>query len=564
MKFFIVLSLAIALFDAIPKKAFGIKSADLKPSTVGISHREVNQTTYEDVKSMVKESIINSLGPQGFRSIIFPGKTVLIKPNIVGLKRGVMTDIRVVRATAELAKEATGPAGKVYIAESLWGNDHYRLAGYDKNGDFIDDLTGVRLINLEKFKTSPVKVKNRFIWEEFNIPDIVIKADIFISVAVFKNHYSAGVTGALKNAVGIVKLNDYSSPALKETYRSKVHYRNGHEQEGYWLNETIVDLNLARTSDFSIIDGLTGLLNGPVTYGKMGDPEIIEPNFIISGKDAVAVDTVEILLMGYDPDSISYLKMAEQKGLGTSDTARININGISVDSIRKNLYKKYHGEIPKAPNLGKHRYPFPDEYSSVYPLRSQKAADPNIAMLYKDREPPQKVSFKNFPDNSLVTADKCIGFEAIDNSGLSKIEVYIDGKIYKILAKDEKQFCFDDASIKGGRHGVRLKAYDRYLNETYSIPIRFLYSTAYGSIKIPYVEGSANLDGSLDESIWRQAFHFYIEGENVNENPGWNPYNGKNIKKDDLSFGLYAFHDGKNLYFGFDVKDDDVSSDSVA
>jgi len=55
---------------------------------------------------------------------------------------------------------------------------------------------------------------------------------------------------------------------------------------------------------------------------------------ILASQDAVAVDTVETLIMGWDPYSIEYLGMVEASGGGTRDVYGIDVEGAFVDEVR--------------------------------------------------------------------------------------------------------------------------------------------------------------------------------------------------------------------------------------
>jgi uncharacterized protein (DUF362 family) len=54
---------------------------------------------------------------------------------------------------------------------------------------------------------------------------------------------------------------------------------------------------------------------------------------ILAGKDAVAVDTIEALVMKCDPKKVPYLAKLESDGLGTTDAGRINVVGKQVADV---------------------------------------------------------------------------------------------------------------------------------------------------------------------------------------------------------------------------------------
>jgi uncharacterized protein (DUF362 family) len=58
---------------------------------------------------------------------------------------------------------------------------------------------------------------------------------------------------------------------------------------------------------------------------------------IMAGKDSVAVDTIEALTVGWDPESITYLKYLSDRGMGTRDPAKIAVVGNFVQNVRKDF-----------------------------------------------------------------------------------------------------------------------------------------------------------------------------------------------------------------------------------
>jgi hypothetical protein len=77
-----------------------------------------------------------------------------------------------------------------------------------------------------------------------------------------------------------------------------------------------------------VIDGtICGNGKGPVNL----DP--VEKNYILASKDLVALDTVAAKMMGFDPESIPYLKIAHERRLGMTDASQIEIRGTQIDDV---------------------------------------------------------------------------------------------------------------------------------------------------------------------------------------------------------------------------------------
>jgi Domain of unknown function (DUF362) len=139
-----------------------------------------------------------------------------------------------------------------------------------------------------------------------HIPDYFLGKNI-VHLPTVKTHLYTTTTGAMKNAFG----------GLLNTHRHYTHT---------WIHETLVDL-LAIQKEihagiFAVMDGTTAG-NGP-------GPRTMLPfvkNVILASSDQVAIDAVAAKLMGFDPLSIKYIRLAHERGLGTGDTRDIEVVG---------------------------------------------------------------------------------------------------------------------------------------------------------------------------------------------------------------------------------------------
>jgi uncharacterized protein (DUF362 family) len=122
-----------------------------------------------------------------------------------------------------------------------------------------------------------------------------------------KVHGHSTTTGAIKNAFGGL---------LKEVR----HY--AHE----YIHEVMVDLMYMQRelhpSVFAVMDGtVMGDGAGPRTMvPRMG-------NLILASADQVAIDAIAAKIMGFDPLSIPYLRMCQERGLGVADPRKIELVG---------------------------------------------------------------------------------------------------------------------------------------------------------------------------------------------------------------------------------------------
>ena len=141
------------------------------------------------------------------------------------------------------------------------------------------------------------------------IPDYFYGKNI-LHLPTTKCHIYPTTTGAMKNAFG----------GLLNTHR---HYTHS------WIHETLVDL-LAIQKElhpgiFAVMDGTTaGDGQGPRTH----TPEV--KNVILASADQVAIDAVSAKMMGFDPLSIDYIRLAHERGLGVGDVREIEVVGDDV------------------------------------------------------------------------------------------------------------------------------------------------------------------------------------------------------------------------------------------
>ncbi len=142
--------------------------------------------------------------------------------------------------------------------------------------------------------------------EGIYLPDYFFGKNV-VHLPTVKCHIYATTTGAMKNAFG----------GLLNTKR---HYTHS------WIHQTLVDLLAIQkeihTGIFAVMDGTTAG-NGP-------GPRTMRPevkNVILASADQVAIDAVAAKLMGFDPMTIDYIRLAHEAGLGCGDPRAIEIVG---------------------------------------------------------------------------------------------------------------------------------------------------------------------------------------------------------------------------------------------
>jgi uncharacterized protein (DUF362 family) len=142
--------------------------------------------------------------------------------------------------------------------------------------------------------------------EGIMIPDAFHGTNI-VHLPTVKCHIYTTTTGAMKNAFG----------GLLNTKR---HYTHS------WIHETLVDLLAIQRE---IHAGLYAVMDG-TTAGDGPGPRTMRPvikDVMLASQDQVAIDAVAASMMGFDPMSIPYLRLADEQGLGNARREQIEVVG---------------------------------------------------------------------------------------------------------------------------------------------------------------------------------------------------------------------------------------------
>ena len=159
-----------------------------------------------------------------------------------------------------------------------------------------------------QFKGPLLKLNDIFP-EGIQIPSIYPGRQI-LHLPTVKTHGHAVMTGSVKNSFGGL---------LREVR----HYAHK------YMHEVLVDLLYMQQelhpAVFTVMDGtIAGDGAGPRTM----IPRV--KNLLLAATDSVAVDAIAARLMGFDPLSIPFLRMAHERGLGIADPRDIELVGDDV------------------------------------------------------------------------------------------------------------------------------------------------------------------------------------------------------------------------------------------
>ncbi|HWI54652.1 MAG TPA: DUF362 domain-containing protein [Desulfobacteria bacterium] len=161
-----------------------------------------------------------------------------------------------------------------------------------------------------------ILVLDKIFPEGIHVPDYFFGKNV-VHLPTMKCHIYTTTTGAMKNAFG----------GLLNTKR---HYTHS------VIHETLVDL---LTIQKEIHPGMFAVMDGTVCGNGPGPRtmEPIEKDYILASNDQVAIDAISSKMMGFDPMSLPYIRIAHERGLGVGDPRQIEVVGEDIEKINFNF-----------------------------------------------------------------------------------------------------------------------------------------------------------------------------------------------------------------------------------
>lgn len=182
----------------------------------------------------------------------------------------------------------------------------------------VEDKYNLSSLHLEEVKwiryrpKTPMKVLDSIYPEGIFIPESLIGKNI-VHLPTLKTHVFTTLTGAMKNAFG----------GLLNHRRHWTHSV---------IHETLVDLLQIQKE---IHPGIFAVSDGTLAGDGPG-PRAMRwhrKNIMLASADQVAIDAVSAKLMGFDPMSIKFIRLAHEAGLGCGDINQIDIVGEDISDV---------------------------------------------------------------------------------------------------------------------------------------------------------------------------------------------------------------------------------------
>jgi uncharacterized protein (DUF362 family) len=249
---------------------------------------------------------IKALG--GFDRFVKKGQSVLVKPNIGWDKtpsEGATTNPDLVGRIVAAAYKAG--AKKVYCFDHTCNReeDCYRRSGI---ADAVKKNGGEMRSGGDQKAYRKAAIPGAQILKEALVHELYLDCDVVIDVPILKSHGGGRMTAAVKNLMGVV-------------WDRRFWHREG-------LQRSIAEFPLLRKPDLNVVDAFLVMMeNGP--YGATTEDLAMKKMQMIS-TDAVLVDTAAAKILGYAPESVPYLKMASDLGVGRMDLDKAAIKRLSL------------------------------------------------------------------------------------------------------------------------------------------------------------------------------------------------------------------------------------------
>ena len=172
---------------------------------------------------------------------------------------------------------------------------------YEKGEEWIRYEPKAKMLVLDKIFPEGIRIPKRLVGSNI------------IHLPTMKTHVFTQMTGAMKNAFGGLLFE-------------KRHWTHS------VIHETLVDL-LAIQKE--IHPGLFAVMDGTFAGDGPG-PRCMMPqvkNYILASGDMVAIDAVAAKMMGFDPLSIKFIRLAHERGLGCGDVREIEVVGEDITDV---------------------------------------------------------------------------------------------------------------------------------------------------------------------------------------------------------------------------------------
>lgn len=274
----------------------------------------------QHVRRAFRESL-HGLGD--IRSVIRPGQTVVLKPNLLQAQppeKAITTHPALVTAVAAWVREI---GATPIIADSPGGllSVHKLRRLYEVTGMMRAAQEGNALLN-EDTRTTSISCPEGRASQKYDAMRAMAEADAIISLPKLKTHGLVQFTGAIKNIFGTV-------PGVRKgAYHAKFPSVDR-------FSAMLIDLLTFYRPVLTVMDAITGMEgDGP----SGGEPRSV--GLILTSIDPVALDVVAASLLGMTSSNVPPIAAAARRGLTTGRLGDIDILGERPDEVTVEDFKR--------------------------------------------------------------------------------------------------------------------------------------------------------------------------------------------------------------------------------
>ena len=235
----------------------------------------------------------------GIQRFVSRGDIVALKPNI-GWDRlpvhAANTNPQVVATVARLAFEAG--ARKVVVTDVSCNepNRSFQRSGIWRAAHEV----GATVILPAEHRFRKVRLRGEML-DEWPIFTPIIDADKVINLPIAKHHGLCRLSAAMKNWYGMLGGR-----------RNQLHQR---------IDVSIADLATFLRPTLTVLDATRVLVRNGPQGGNLDDARVM--NQVVASLDEVALDAYAATLIGQAPSEIGYLRIGQERGLGTLDWEQV-------------------------------------------------------------------------------------------------------------------------------------------------------------------------------------------------------------------------------------------------
>ncbi len=282
---------------------FAVKGDGLLDMVVVRGHGEGTGKPNATPEQLV-QAALNEMG--GIKRFISRGDIVAIKPNI-GWDRTALhaanTNPGVVAAMVKACYEAG--AKKVVVTDASC-NDPSRC--FQRSGIWKAAYdVGAEVVLPVEHRFRGMRLKGDVL-DEWPVYTPLVNADKVINLPIAKHHNLSKYTAAMKNWYGVLGGR-----------RNRLHQN---------IDTSIADLATFMRPTLTVVDAVRVLMRNGPQGGNLDDAR--EQHTVIASIDQVAADAWGCQLIGQKRENLAYLKMADERGIGTMFYEKLKMKEISL------------------------------------------------------------------------------------------------------------------------------------------------------------------------------------------------------------------------------------------